>query len=512
MKPNLIILTLIALFATSCGTSIQLSGRYVDDLYYWPGDTPPEAVAEEQPVIGLTDKKSNNDMLIISEVGEDENGNKTLDNYIYADKEPEWYSDVQAQNIQNIDSISQDTITLPSGDEETYVINNNYLDDNEYYSYSDRIRSFQDPYYYDPYWGSSIYMGFGYPYYRGYLGWNSWGWNSWYYDPFYYSWGYSPFYNDYYWGGGYYGWYSPYNYYHYGNNHLYDNDRPGRDEDYASNRRSRNPNAIYSSGGVGTTSSGRGESVGNELASSNKSGSTLNRRTVENDGTSTQKSVSTTTSQERSTSAVLSEKRRNSANVGSNPSVNTRSYATSGSGANSSTTSGQNYDRRTNTTTTSSTNSTLNRSNSTPSYNKPRTNTRASYNTNRTSTSEQTKYSTTSSDANTRTRSSGATTKSTYQIPSSSSTTRSYGSSSLGTVKRSSSSSGSSSTPTRSYSTGSSSSSSRSYSSGSSTSSRSYSSGSSSSTPSRSYSSGSSGASHSSGSSSGGSSGGGHRR
>ncbi|HNZ71942.1 MAG TPA: hypothetical protein PKJ43_04925, partial [Prolixibacteraceae bacterium] len=85
MKPNVIIVILIALIATACGTSNQMTGRYVDDLYYWPGDTPPVAVTQEVPATKSADSITQRDMLIITEVGEDEKGNKTLDNYIYAD-------------------------------------------------------------------------------------------------------------------------------------------------------------------------------------------------------------------------------------------------------------------------------------------------------------------------------------------------------------------------------------------------------------------------------------------
>ena len=214
MKRNLIIVTMIALIASACSTSVQMSGKYVDDLYYWPGDTPPEVAGVEQSNIG-SKKQKPDDLIIISEVGKDSNGTNTLNNYIYADDEPDWYSGVQAKNIENLQNPGEDTLYVPSEDGESYIINNYYLgdDSDDYYSYSDRIRFFHDPYYISPYisfnynwgWGGfySPYYGYNYwdPWY--YNSWYSpWGYRSWYYDPWYYnSWGY----NSYYGWGGYYG-------------------------------------------------------------------------------------------------------------------------------------------------------------------------------------------------------------------------------------------------------------------------------------------------------------------
>jgi hypothetical protein len=498
MKRNIIIVTLIALIASACSTSVQMSGRYVDDLYYWPGDAPLEEAEAVMPSIGSDDKKVDNDMLIISEVGKDEKGNKTLDNYIYSEDEPDWYKNVQAQNIENINKAEEDTLAIPTEEGGNYIVNNYYLDDNSYFSYSDRIRRFHNPYYYDPFWDNSFSWGWGDPFYSwnypysSYYGWNSWGW-----DPWYNSWGYSPYcYNS--WYGGYNNWYSPYysnhNFGHHNQN--WNNDNFRRDDNVTSNRRSRNPNAIYGGGSLNSSSVGRNNNASG-VTTLNKSVSMDKRRTVINEGDNQLKSASTAQETQKRNGAILTEKRRNTANANSAPS-NLERKVVGNSGTSTSSpayrTPSQNIDRRVNSENNQLNNPSSSRSsNYTPSYNKPRTNTRATYNTNR--ASEPTRYSSPTENRSTitRTQQSQSNTRSNYQLPSTSS-------GNSGNSYRSRSSSSSSSSPTRSYSTGSSTPT-RSYSSGSSSSessspSRSYSSGSS--TPSRSYSSESSSPSRSS--------------
>jgi hypothetical protein len=500
MKRNIIIVTLIALIASACSTSVQMTGRYVDDLYYWPGDAPLEEAEAVLPSIGTDDKKIDNDMLIISEVGKDDKGNKTLDNYIYAEDEPDWYKNVQAQNIETINKAENDTIIIPAEDDGTYIVNNYYLDDNNYYSYSDRIRRFHNPYYYDPFWNNSFYGGWNdpfyswnYPYSSYYSGWNSWGW-----DPWYNSWGYSPYcYNSWYggynsWYGGYYNWNSPYYSNHqYGHhNQNWNNDNFRRDDNISSNRRSRNPNAVYGGGSLNTTSVGRNNNTSG-VSTLNKSVSMNSRRSILNEGDNQMKSASTAQETQKRNGAILTEKRRNAVNSNNAPSNIERKVATSdGTPATTPTyrTPTQNSDRRVN---SGSSNQVINQSNGrstnyVPSYNKPRTNTRATYNTNR--TSEPTRYTTPSENRRiiSGPPSTENGTKSSYQIPS---TNSGSGVGNTGNSYRSRSTSSGSSTPVRSYS------------SGSSTPTRSYSSGSSSSessTPTRSYSSSSSSSSGSS--------------
>ena len=270
MKRNLIILSLFALMTSACSSSLQISGGNIDDLYYWPGDNPPVYAGEELPNIGSNTKTANEDMLIISEVEKGKDGTNTLNNYIYSDDEPDWYSDVQARNIEIINSSDQDTLIIPYEDDGTYIVNNYYMDDNDYY-YSNRLRFFHDSYYYDPYWNFTYNWGWGSYYYSPYSRWNSWYWNPWgyssmgWYDPWYYnSWGY---YNPWYYGSyyGYNSWYHPYyshNYYgHHHYNDWYDRDNKNYNE---SSRRSRNLIGTYggATGMASNTRTGGNETIG----------------------------------------------------------------------------------------------------------------------------------------------------------------------------------------------------------------------------------------------------------
>jgi len=530
MKRNLIIGTIIALIATSCGTSVQMSGRYIDDLYYWPGDAPLMAAEESLPEIGTENQPVDEDLLIISEAGTNSDGTKTLNNYIYADEVPDWYTDVQGQNLESLDPAGEDTLVIPSEDGETYIVNNYYMDDD--FSYSERIRRFHDPYYYDPYWNFSFNWGWGYPYYSSYHRWNSWYWDPWYgsswywdpwyYDPWYYSWGYSPYYSSWYWGGGYYGHYSPYYYHpHHYNNWAY-NDRFDKKDNYDGERQSRRPNALYqgAGGAVSAASATRSrEYTALDGPTTNKSINAGSSRRVVNTGentSSTQKSATTNTPQ-TSTRNVLTEKRRVSTGVPSNGNSGQSNAVSTGT---TGTRTAPAASVRSSSSTTSQprvisggSSSSGTRSTYTPSYNKPRTNTRSTYNTNRTTGTDLKSYSVPSeSNRSYSAPSQSRSTRSTYQIPSTRSESSSSGTPSP-TYRSSSpsqrSSGYSTSSPSRSsssYSSPSSGSSRSSYSSpssGSSRSSSSYSSGSSSGS-SRSYSSGSSsgGSSRSSGSSS----------
>ncbi len=489
MKRNLIILSLFALMTSACSSSLQISGGNIDDLYYWPGDNPPVYAGEELPNIGSDTKTSNEDLLIISEVEKGKDGTNTLNNYIYADDEPDWYSDVQARNIQIINDSDQDTLTIPYEEDGTYIVNNYYMDDDDYY-YSNRLRFFHDPYYYDPYWNFSFNWGWGSYYYSPFSRWNSWYWDPWYYsswgwyDPWYYnSWGW---YNPWYYGSyyGYYSWNYPYyNHNYYDNHHYndwYDRDNKNYNE---SSRRSRNLIGTYG-GGVGmasNTRTGGNETVG---ATTNKSVSPQSRRTVINasEGEVTSRNNGSTDLKSQTTQPrVLTEKRRSvSGSENTNNSQN-RSNVSGERIRNAEDIpayrSPSTTERRVSVNSSQGVRSNSERSNYTPSYNKPRTNTRATYNTNRTSSNEsrynkavESRQSVGSSTnrANTYSQPAQSNSKSSYQIPSRSSTPRSYGSSgSSGSSYRSGSTQ--SSSPSRSYSSGSSPS--RSYSSGSSSSS-----------------------------------------
>ncbi len=520
MKGNLIILTLFGLITSACSSSFQVSGGKVDDLYYWPGDNPPVYASEELPDIGTGTKTVDNDMLIISEVGKNENGANTLNNYIYADDEPDWYSDLQSRNAENINRMDQDTLIYQSDEEGTYIVNNYYLDDDDYY-YSNRLRLFHDPYYYDPYWNFTYNWGWG-SYYSPFRSYNSWYWDPWYnswgwgYDPWYYSggWGYNPWHYNSWYGHGYYGWNYPYYNHHnqYGyNNYNWRSDNKNYNE---SSRRSRNPIATYGgTSNIATTSRiGENEYVGE---STNKSTAPQSRRTVINETdrvTTSQKSASTDLRSQSNQGRVLTEKRRSSLNSNSAERPDNRSNVSTnrshGTNSTPSYRAPSSSERRLTGNTNESVKSSSGRSSYTPSYNKPRTNTRATYNSNRTNNDDsrisrpsesRSTYRAPSERNSTYNKSSQSSSKSSYQIPSSSSRSKSYGNSgSSGSSYKSNSTQ--SSSPSRSYSSGSSSPS-RSYSSGSSSGSSVRSSGGSSSGGSSHSSSGgssSSGSSHSS--------------
>jgi hypothetical protein len=212
MKPKLIIITLIALIASACSSSLQMTSKYVDDNYYWPSDAITEVIVEKNPSPAQKEELSKKDLIIISELGEKTDGTKTMNNYIYADDEPDWYNQVQAENLNNLNLEGTDTVYISDENETSYEINNYYIDDED--SYSSRIRRFYDPFYYDNdfYWGPS--WGY-YPYH------NNWSYS--YFDPFYYNswyspWGYSSLYYNPWSYGSYYGCYgyNNWNYPYYG--------------------------------------------------------------------------------------------------------------------------------------------------------------------------------------------------------------------------------------------------------------------------------------------------------
>ena len=136
MKRLYVYITLLAFAVVSCTSTGQFSG-YVDDAYYWPGDDTPLMQEEVAP-------KSKSDLFIISEVSKDEDGANRMKNYIYADDEPDLYNKIQAQNIEMLKDTTQDTIYFETDDDETYYVDNYYVDDE--LSYADRNRIFHDRY------------------------------------------------------------------------------------------------------------------------------------------------------------------------------------------------------------------------------------------------------------------------------------------------------------------------------------------------------------------------------
>jgi len=204
---------LVALwFLSACSIQTKI---YQDDVYYDPST---DSVATSQHIVAQSSKN----------VQEQANG-EGYENNNYKDSSSENYY------YEDSDSIAPKSYSESYQDEggNTYITNN-YYDDYYDYSYSARIRRFDDdwdfPYYssyytsrywysYDPWdWDFSIYLGYpwwGIGYYYGYR-------PFYHYRPYYwgsywsgYDWGYYDGYYDGYWDGYYagnYDYYTPYYY------------------------------------------------------------------------------------------------------------------------------------------------------------------------------------------------------------------------------------------------------------------------------------------------------------
>ena len=215
MKTKVKLLLAIALIASACTTGLKVtSGGYSDDLYFTPGDArpvaPKPAKEAKKPV---AQKKS----MVAMQVEEGEQG-KIVNSYIVPkssrkDNNAYYFDDQPAY---------ADTVMEYKNNKEEITINNYF--EGEEMDYSSRIRSFYNPYSYNPFWdpfwdpyygsnygfgfgrwgmgfgGYSPYMGFGGfydPWYMGY-GWGGFGWGG--YSP-YMGWG--GYYSGFGWGGGY---------------------------------------------------------------------------------------------------------------------------------------------------------------------------------------------------------------------------------------------------------------------------------------------------------------------
>ena len=209
MKTNLKLLLATALLASACTTGMKVtSGGYTDDLYFTPGDAVPIA---QKPVKEV--KKPQQRSTVVMEVEENEQG-KIVNNYVVPksskkDKNAYYFNDEPAY---------ADTVFEYIDDKEHVTINNYY--EGEEMDYSTRLRTFYNPYCYDPFWdpfwnnyyGSPFSWGLGWRgiygglyggWYGGYYG----GWYDYWY-PGYYGYGYGLGWGGYYpyWGGYYAGW------------------------------------------------------------------------------------------------------------------------------------------------------------------------------------------------------------------------------------------------------------------------------------------------------------------
>ena len=82
MKSRLTILMMAALFLGACTSGSYVTGYYSDDIYFNPGDVPPPITVQEETATVRGEQKSANRM-IISSINENEEGSKTMENYIF---------------------------------------------------------------------------------------------------------------------------------------------------------------------------------------------------------------------------------------------------------------------------------------------------------------------------------------------------------------------------------------------------------------------------------------------
>lgn len=215
MESRLTIGLMAALFLGACTSGSHVTGYHADDIYFNPGDVPPPISANKaQDDRGATTKSSGR--MIISNIEENQEGSRTMNNYIFDGTEQD--ADALTYSMNQYDLYSSDTTVYYNDDDVKYVINNYY--DGEAVDYAYRIRRFHRPHFYDPfYWDSWYYDPYYYDpflysswYYPSMsLSWR-WGWGGGWHSPYYsWGWGYSPYrhwYHPHYaWYGGYYGGY-----------------------------------------------------------------------------------------------------------------------------------------------------------------------------------------------------------------------------------------------------------------------------------------------------------------
>ncbi|HNX79954.1 MAG TPA: hypothetical protein PKJ24_08720, partial [Prolixibacteraceae bacterium] len=188
MKTKNYLIPVLALALGACSTGKYVSTGYVDDIYFNPQDVPPPVVVEE-PVQQDNVRSGSPDRMIISQITKNDEGNQTMNNYIFDGQDANRYADAQRYNLEQMELENSDTTVYYDDNEIKYVINNYYEGDDLDFAY--RIHRFHRPFFYGPYSYNSWY-------------WNDWYWNDWYWDSWYYDSWYSPYS---YWGMGYSPWY-----------------------------------------------------------------------------------------------------------------------------------------------------------------------------------------------------------------------------------------------------------------------------------------------------------------
>ena len=205
MKSKIIIFSALALILSACSTGSYVTSSWVDDIYFSPGDVPPPVTVSKKSDQQADLRTKSADRVIISEIRDNDQGSKTMNNYIFDGQDAGSYADAQLYNLDRMQLAGSDTTVYYDESEVKYVINNYFEGDDMDFSY--RIRRFHRPFFHDPY-------------YYDYYGWDSWyypyssfGWSSaWGWGYPYYGWGSSWYWNSPYYGWGYpySSWYSPY--------------------------------------------------------------------------------------------------------------------------------------------------------------------------------------------------------------------------------------------------------------------------------------------------------------
>ncbi len=245
MKTDVRLLAVIALLVSACTTGSMVTSRgYSDDAYYTPGDHPP-VITNAVPSNPQPERHSS----AISGFQQDDAA-KIVDNYLSDKKSGNSNSDVINNGQVNPDS------TYFSDEEAKNLINN--YNEPEDVDYTTRIRTFYDPYAYDPYWDSFYSPGFGFGWGLGFGGlYGGYGFGGLYggfYNPFF-GWGmYNPF-----WGG------------YYGGNYGYGGGFNGRGHGFYNGRQ----NYAGRMGSTGLGLSGTGNRLSSSASGINSAGRTV---------------------------------------------------------------------------------------------------------------------------------------------------------------------------------------------------------------------------------------------
>ena len=349
MKTNVKLLSFIALLASACTTgSMVTTGGYSDDAYFTPGNHPP--VVSSAPLR----EQSGNHSTTISQLRQEDAG-KFVDNYLSDQK-----TAIPNSNQSDLGTESATTENQSASDDEAQDLISDY-DQPEEIDYTTRIRTFYDPYAYDPYWDSCYYPGFGFGWGLGFGGLYSgfgfgFGGYGGFYNPYFGGWGYP-------YGGGYYGGY-------YGGGYGHHNDGYNRDRYYGrQNSAGRGSSSAigYSGAGrgaVGSTYSG-GRSIGRSFAGSGIAASRGSN--VVNNG------LVTGSSRQAGTRFTVNPNQTRSANLRSSGQSGVTNNGQAITNLRRNQVVGQNNPALRSATTT-------NRSTYTPTYSRPRTNIQSSYN------------------------------------------------------------------------------------------------------------------------------------